>query len=122
MSLLHHAGFEVSDLARSARFYDAVLFPIGARRLVESPHAVAWGVTEPELWITSRAHPAPAYGHLALATRGRIAVEEAHAAGLAHGGRDLGAPGLRPPYGEGYYAAYLADPDGLRVELVAPTR
>jgi len=49
-------------------------------------------------------------------------VDEAHAAGLVHGGRDLGAPGPRPRYGEGYYSAYLADPDGLRVEIVSETR
>lgn len=99
-----------------------MLFAIGARRLHASPHAVAWGLTEPVLWITARSRPAPGYGHVALAARGRVAVDEAHAAGLAHGGRDLGAPGPRPQYGEGRYSAYLADPDGLRVEIVSETR
>ena len=63
--------------------------------------------------------PAPGYGHLALQASGKAAVDGAHAAGLANGGRDDGAPGQRPQYGRRYYAAYLFDPDGLRVEVVS---
>lgn len=117
--MIHHVGFEVSDLARSARFYDAVFFALGGRRLHESPHAVAYGLTAPDFWITSRSAPQPHYGHTAVGARGRIAVDAAHAAGLRNGGRDAGAPGPRPQYGERYYAAYLLDPDGLRLEVVA---
>ena len=62
--------------------------------------------------------PAPGYGHVALGASGRAAVDAAHAAGLAAGGADDGAPGPRPDYGPRYYAAYLLDPDGLRVEVV----
>ncbi|MBV9167666.1 MAG: VOC family protein [Solirubrobacterales bacterium] len=118
--MFDHVGFEVSDLARSARFYDAVSFPLGVRRVLSSEHAVAYGIEGAELWIVVRGRsPGPTYGHLALRASGRAAVNAAHAAGLAHGGSDDGAPGPRPQYGRGCYAAYLRDPDGLRVEVVA---
>ncbi len=118
--MIEHVGYEVSELARSARFYDAVLFAIGARRMVQSPRAVAYGVNGPTIWITARGRtPAPGYGHIALQANGRAAVDGAYAAGLSHGGTDDGPPGDRPQYGRHYYAAYLRDPDGLRVELVS---
>jgi catechol 2,3-dioxygenase-like lactoylglutathione lyase family enzyme len=118
--VIAHLGFEVSNLARSARFYDAVLFALGARRLHEGPTAVAYGTEEPVLWIVARGRPPePGYGHVALRAAGRAAVDAAHAAGLAHGGRDDGAPGPRPQYGPRVYAAYLRDPDGLRVEVTS---
>lgn len=117
--MIDHLGLEVADVAVSARFYDAVLFALGARRLHASDHAVAWGVTEPVLWITARGAPAPGYGHVALRASGTAAVQAAHAGGLQAGGTDDGAPGPRPQYGRRCYAAYLRDPDGLRVEVVA---
>jgi catechol 2,3-dioxygenase-like lactoylglutathione lyase family enzyme len=120
--MIDHIGFEVSDLGRSASFYDAVLFALGARRMVESEHAVAYGVNGPRLWIVVRGRsPGPSYGHLALAASGKAAVDAAHAAGLARGGSDEGSPGMRPQYGRRYYAGYLRDPDGLRVEVVSRT-
>src|SRR3954464_8919269 len=115
-----HLGFEVSDLARSARFYDAVFHALGSRRMHEGAAAVAYGTDETTFWIVERGRPpAPGYGHVALRAAGRAAVDAAHAAGLAHGGRDDGPPGPRPQYGARTYAAYLLDPDGLRVEVVA---
>jgi catechol 2,3-dioxygenase-like lactoylglutathione lyase family enzyme len=89
---IDHVGFEVSDLARTTHFYDPVFRALGGR---------------------------PAYGHVALQASGKAAVDAAYAEGLAHGGADRGAPGQRPQYGRRYYAAYLADPDGLRVEIVS---
>jgi len=118
--VIAHVGFEVTDLSRSARFYDAVLFALGARRLHEAARAIAYGREEPMLWIVDRGRvPAPGYGHVALRAKGRAAVHAAHAAGLANGGLDDGAPGPRPQYGPRVYAAYLRDPDGLRIEVVA---
>lgn len=118
--MIDHVGFEVSDLRRSARFYDAVLYALGARRLVQSEHVVAYGVNAPQVWIVKRGKaPAPGYGHLALSANGKAAVDAAYAGGLANGGTDDGPPGMRPHYGERYYAAYLHDPDGLRVEVVS---
>lgn len=118
--MIDHVGFEVSDLARSAGFYDAVLYALGGRRMLESEHAVAYGINGPALWIVVRGRgPGPGYGHVALQAAGKAAVDAAHGAGLANGGADAGAPGPRPQYGRRYYAAYLRDPDGLRVEVVS---
>jgi catechol 2,3-dioxygenase-like lactoylglutathione lyase family enzyme len=118
--VIDHVGVEVSDLGRSAAFYDAVFFALGVRRVHEGEHAIAYGVNGPSFWITARGRaPAAGYGHVAFRARGRVAVDGAHAAGMANGGHDDGAPGLRPQYGQHYYAAYLQDPDGLHVELVA---
>jgi catechol 2,3-dioxygenase-like lactoylglutathione lyase family enzyme len=121
--MIDHLGVEVADLARSAAFYDAVFFAIGVRRMHEGEHAIAYGVTAPVFWIVTRGRPpAPGYGHVAFRAAGRVAVDHAYAAGLAAGGRGDGEPGLRPHYGPLYYAAYLLDPDGLRVEVVANSR
>jgi catechol 2,3-dioxygenase-like lactoylglutathione lyase family enzyme len=120
IAMIVHVAFEVSDLARSARFYDAVFYALGARRLFESDGAVAYGHDHEQFWIVARGRgPAPDYGHVALAASGRAAVDGAHAAGIANGGSDDGAPGPRPRYGTRYYAGYLLDPDGLRVEVAA---
>jgi catechol 2,3-dioxygenase-like lactoylglutathione lyase family enzyme len=118
--VIDHVGVEVSDLARSSRFYDAVFYALGARRMIDGEHAVAYGVNHPTFWITMRGRsPAPGYGHVALQASGRAAVDAAYRAGLEHGGGDDGPPGPRPQYGRGCYAAYLLDPDRLRVEVVS---
>ncbi|MGI8920894.1 MAG: VOC family protein [Solirubrobacteraceae bacterium] len=118
--MIDHVAFEVSDLVRSGGFYDAVFFALGVRRLHQGDHHVAYGVEHPSYWIVQRGHePAAGYGHIALAATGKVAVDAAHAAGLRAGGSDDGAPGPRPQYGSRCYAAYLRDPDGLRVEVVA---
>jgi catechol 2,3-dioxygenase-like lactoylglutathione lyase family enzyme len=118
--MIDHVGFEVSDLGRSAAFYDAVFYALGARRLVESEHAVAYGINAPAVWIVVRGRsPRPGYGHVAVQAAGRAAVDAAYAAGLTSGGQDDGPPGPRPQYGRRCYAAYLRDPDMLRVEIVS---
>jgi catechol 2,3-dioxygenase-like lactoylglutathione lyase family enzyme len=120
--VLDHIGFEVSDLGRAGRFYDAVFYALGIRRMHSNGAAIAYGVESPVFWITARNGPSPGYGHVALRATGKVAVDAAHAAGVAHGGSDAGAPGARPRYGSRCYAAYLRDPDGLRVELVSGGR
>ena len=118
--MIDHIGFEVTDLARSGRFYDALFRSLGARRTFESEHAIAYGVNGPLFWIVMRGRrPGPSYGHVALAAVGKAAVDAAWAGGVANGGRDDGAPERRPQYGEYYYSGYLLDPDGLRVEVVS---
>jgi catechol 2,3-dioxygenase-like lactoylglutathione lyase family enzyme len=118
--VIDHIGFEVSALERSARFYDAIFYALGARRMFESEHAIAYGTNDPQLWIVVRGRdPGPGYGHVALQASGKAAVDAAHAAGVAAGGADDGQPGQRPKYGRLYYSAYMRDPDGLRVEVVS---
>lgn len=117
--MIDHVGYEVSDLQRSARFYDPVFYALGVRRMLESEQAIAYGINAPQFWIVMRGRaPAGGYGHVALQASGRAAVDAAHRAGLAAGGADDGSPGPRPQYGRRYYAGYLRDPDGLRVEVV----
>ena len=118
--MIDHVGFEVSNLGRSAQFYDALFFALGARRIVDSEHAIAYGVNGPEFWIVVRGRaPGAGYGHIALHASGKAAVDAAYRAALTAGGGDEGPPGQRPQYGARYYAAYLRDPDGLRVEVVS---
>jgi len=118
--MFDHVGFEVSDLPRSAAFYDAVMHCIGGRRMHESGAAIAYGRTRASLWIVARGRATgPASGHVALTAAGKAAVDAAYEAGMANGGTDDGPPGPRPQYGPRYYAAYLRDPDGLRVEVVS---
>jgi catechol 2,3-dioxygenase-like lactoylglutathione lyase family enzyme len=120
--VIDHIGLEVSDLARSAAFYDALFARLGIRRVHTGPQAIAYGSVQPQFWIVRRGlGPAPDWGHVAIRAAGRAAVDAAYQAGLAHGGRPdgpNGAPAARPQYGPRYYAAYLRDPDGLRVEVV----
>jgi catechol 2,3-dioxygenase-like lactoylglutathione lyase family enzyme len=118
--MIDHVGFEVSDLQRSARFYDAIFGRLGARRMVDTEDAIAYGVNGPMFWIVVRGRgPGPDYGHTALHASGKAAVDAAYAAGLENGGSDEGPPGPRPQYGRRYYAAYMRDPDSLRVEIVS---
>jgi catechol 2,3-dioxygenase-like lactoylglutathione lyase family enzyme len=118
--MIDHVGFEVSDLSKSTRFYDAIFYALGARRMLASEQAVAYGLDSPTVWIVVRGRsPSPGYGHMALRASGKAAVDAAHRAGVASGGLDDGRPGPRPQYGERCYAAYMRDPDGLRVEVVS---
>jgi catechol 2,3-dioxygenase-like lactoylglutathione lyase family enzyme len=121
--MLDHLGLEVSDLASSGAFYDAVFFPLGVRRMFESERAVAYGVNDARFWITARDRPPQAtFGHVAFEASGKAAVDAAYEGGLGAGGRSDGPPGPRRQYGPRYYAAYLLDPDGHRIEVVAGSR
>ncbi len=118
--MIDHIGFEVTEMQPCRRFYDAVFFALGARRMHESEHAVAYGINGPLIWFVVRGRvPGPGYGHLALQASGKAAVDAAYTAGIANGGLDDGPPAQRPQYGRRYYAGYLRDPEGLRVEVVS---
>ncbi|WP_386066069.1 VOC family protein [Tahibacter sp. UC22_41] len=120
--MLHHLSFAVADLARAAAFYDAVLAALGYRRVWTSDTAVGYGIEDDnDLFAIKQRGPVspPASGfHLAFAAPSREAVDRFHEAALVHGGRDQGAPGLRPHYGPDYYAAFALDPDGYWIEAV----
>ena len=131
--MLDHVALEVADLARSARFYDALMHPLGGRRIVDSADGIGYGRDRPELWIMPRSAPTtrgathsettPARaGHVAIAASGRRAVDAAHEAGIAAGGRDGGAPAPRALGPPNYYSGYLVDPDGAWLELVSGPR
>lgn len=114
--MIDHISREVRDLEESARFYDAVFYALGARRMRTHAGAVAWGVDEPILVIRAGE---PAGGHVALRAAGKAAVDAAWEAGRGAGGSDDCAPAPRPDEGIRAYRACLRDPDGARVELVS---
>ncbi len=113
-----------TDVARAARFYDAALAPLGLIRRATEDTEVGYGLAEDtrtRLWITLPFDDKPATvgnGSMpALVAPSRDAVRAFHAAALAHGGSDEGAPGLRP-YGPAFFAAYVRDPDGNKLSAV----
>nr|WP_315221896.1 VOC family protein [uncultured Duganella sp.] len=120
--MLHHISFGVRDLRLAGLFYDAALGALGYRRVFEDDTAIGYGVEDDKDLLCLKLRPdaaAPGAGfHLAFAAPSRAAVDAFHAAALAVGGSDNGAPGLREDYGDHYYAAFLVDPDGHRIEAV----
>ena len=120
--MIDHVSVAVRDLERAAHFYAAVLGAIGYERLEVRPHTIGFGKKYPELWINLRTAMVPiaadSGAHVGLRVRSTELVDAFHAAALAAGGTSDGAPGLRPQHGEGYYAAFIRDPDGNRIEVV----
>lgn len=118
--MIDHVSIGVRNVAASKRFYDAALQSLGYRCISDSPESLGYGAKVPALWISATERPVAADTrsglHLCFAAPSRKSVDAFHAAGVAAGGRDNGGPGLRPDYGAGYYAAYLVDPDGYRIE------
>ena len=121
--MLGHISFGVRDLAQAMVFYDAVLVSLGWVRLwSEIPRGVGYGPPEGGEELNLFAHadaapPGPGF-HLAFDAPGRAAVDAFHAAALAYGGSDRGAPGVRLDYGPAYYACFVTDPEGYRLEAV----
>jgi catechol 2,3-dioxygenase-like lactoylglutathione lyase family enzyme len=125
--MLHHISFAVSDLARSIAFYDAALGTLGYVRVWTDRTAAGYGPPGGEdlfaLKARTQALSVPGDGfHLAFAAPDRQAVSGFHATALRQGGRDNGPPGLRAEYGADYFAAFVVDPDGYRIEAVCSGR
>jgi catechol 2,3-dioxygenase-like lactoylglutathione lyase family enzyme len=121
--VIDHVGIEVGDIDRSRSFYEAALAPLGIELVMEFEGMLGFGkVTErgrqPFFWVAARGRPAVSGVHIALGARERDQVDAFHAAGLAAGGTDNGAPGPRPVYHPGYYGAFVLDPDGNNIEAV----
>ena len=129
--MLDHIGLPVSDFATSRAFYGAALAPFGLAVVMEvsaqetgaGAHAGFGQGSKPFFWIGSsplpgRSGAAESHVHVAFAAESRAQVDAFHAAALAAGGRDNGAPGLRPHYHPHYYGAFILDPDGHNIEAV----
>jgi catechol 2,3-dioxygenase-like lactoylglutathione lyase family enzyme len=122
--MIDHISYAVSDYARSRAFYDAVLAPLGYRPMMEFDQVVGYGTGHgPQFWISAGAEATAAVGpghgfHIAFRAPDRAAIDAFYRAALATGGRDNGAPGLREHYHPDYYAAFVFDPDGYRIEAV----
>ena len=118
--MLSHVSIGVKDLAKARSFYDAALKPLGYKCLVEGSEYLGYGAKSPELWVLAAKHPVPADAasglHFCFDASKRADVDAFHAAALKTGGHDNGKPGLRADYGDNYYAAFVVDPDGYRLE------
>lgn len=124
--MLDHVSITVSDLARALPFYDAIMQALGVPCVRRGDTSVGYGIrNRPDddghtylSVVASRGTVVADNRHWCLRAPDRPAVDAFHAAALAHGGRDDGAPGLRPDYHAAYYAAFVLDPDGNRIEAV----
>ena len=118
--MISHVSIGTKNIAAARRFYDAALTPLGYKCLAESNEYLGYGATSPEFWVLNVKRPVPkdeASGlHICFDASSRKAVDSFHAAALKSGGHDNGKPGLRKDYGENYYAAFVVDPDGYRLE------
>jgi catechol 2,3-dioxygenase-like lactoylglutathione lyase family enzyme len=121
--VVHHLSFAVADLPRAAAFYDATLSSLGYTRVWADETAVGYGLPGGGDKFAIKFRPGevvvPGEGfHVAFAAPSRRAIETFYKAALEHGGRDNGGSGLHPEYGDDYYAAFVFDPDGHRIEAV----
>ena len=122
--MLDHTGFPVADYARSKAFHLQALAPLGYALVMEvqqhghdSPAAGFGANGKPDLWIGGEGGLQRSI-HIAIAAQDRAAVDAFYRAAIAAGGKDNGAPGLRPHYHPNYYAAFVLDPDGHNIEAV----
>jgi catechol 2,3-dioxygenase-like lactoylglutathione lyase family enzyme len=120
--MIDHVSVAASNLERAARFYESALASLGLSRLVTRPATIGFGKSYPEFWINLRADMAAVESgsgvHICLRAKSAGEVDAFHAAALQAGGRSDGAPGLRPHDRVRYYAAFVVDPDGNRIEAV----
>lgn len=118
--MIDHVSIGVRDVARARKFYDAALQPLGYACLSAGEDSLGYGGKATAFWISATQHPVPADErsglHFCFEAPNRAAVDAFHKAALKVGGRDNGKPGLRPDYGATYYAAFVVDPEGYRIE------
>ena len=116
--MFDHVGFGATDLAQSKAFFLQALAPLKVALVMEGPYGVGLGQNhKPSLWLhATQQRPTPL--HIAFVASNRAEVDAFHAAALAAGGKDNGAPGLRPQYHPDYYGAFVIGPDGHNVEAV----
>jgi len=120
--MIDHVSVGVADLERAARFYEAALAALGLTRLVTRPGTIGFGKAYPEFWINLRGGmgsvPHESGTHICLRAKTTAEIDAFHAAALSNGGISDGPPGLRPHDRVKYYAAFVLDPDGNRIEAV----
>jgi len=125
LEVIDHISVGSSDLARARLFYDATLGALGYRCLSRDASALGYGRDGISYWLLKSGGPVPANPesglHICFAAPDRDSVHRFYEAALAHGGTDNGAPGTREAYGAGYYATFVIDPDGYRLEAYCDT-
>jgi len=118
--MINHVSVGVRDLKTARRFYDTALAALGYKCLAEGEGYLGYGADAPKFWVLAAEHPVPADAksglHFCFDAASRKAVDAFHAGALKSGGGDNGKPGVRPDYGATYYAAFVVDPDGYRIE------
>jgi len=118
--MFDHVSIGVRDIAKAKRFYDAALQPLGYECLSQGGSSLGYGRGAVAFWISVTERPVPPEPksglHFCLSAPTRESVDSFHAAALKAGGRDNGAPGFRADYDANYYAAFVLDPDGYRLE------
>jgi catechol 2,3-dioxygenase-like lactoylglutathione lyase family enzyme len=118
--MMDHVSIGVRDISATKRFYDAALRPLGYDCLSDGADSLGYGASEASFWMYATDQPVPADEksglHFCFAAPTRDSVDAFHAAALRMGGKDNGPPGLRADYGPRYYAAFVIDPDGYRIE------
>jgi len=118
--MFDHVSIGVSDIPRAGKFYDAALAPLGYTRLSDGANSLGYGKQGVGLWLGATKKPVSADMdsglHFCLIAPDRKAVDAFHAAALKAGGKDNGKPGVRADYSPNYYAAFVIDPDGYRIE------
>jgi catechol 2,3-dioxygenase-like lactoylglutathione lyase family enzyme len=118
--MIDHVSIGVRDITKTKRFYDAALKPLGYQCLSEGEGSLGYGRDAVAFWISAVDHPVQpdvqSGLHFCFAAPNPKSVDAFHAAALAVGGRDNGKAGLRPDYGPSYYAAFVVDPEGYRIE------
>ncbi|MEI9993660.1 MAG: VOC family protein [Rhizomicrobium sp.] len=119
--MLHHVSVGVTDVARAAKFYDAVLGTLGYKRVADySPHAIGYGTDHPEFWIGGAHNGKPTSAgngtHLGFSAKSKAQVLKFHEVALREGGSNNGEPGPRADYGPDYYGAFIYDLDGNKIE------
>jgi catechol 2,3-dioxygenase-like lactoylglutathione lyase family enzyme len=118
--MFDHVSIGVKSLDRSRQFYDAALAPLGYERLSNFDGTMGYGAERPAFWVSEVERPVPADRgsglHFCFVATSEEAVDAFYAAALANGGEDNGPPGIRPDYSQFYYAAFIIDPDGYRLE------
>jgi catechol 2,3-dioxygenase-like lactoylglutathione lyase family enzyme len=121
--MIDHTGITVSDFERSKAFYEKALAPLGYQLIMLLPGAGAgFGIPpKPDFWISPGVPQVPPV-HIAFRADTRAEADAFYQAALAAGGRDNGAPGLRPHYHPSYYGAFVLDPDGNNIEAVCHNR
>lgn len=126
--MIDHSGFNISNPEKSRAFYEKALAPLGYKLIIQIPteftggkFVAGFGVPpKPDFWIGEGTPNTPRI-HIAFQAENRKVVDEFYKAALAAGGKDNGAPGLRPHYHKDYYGAFVLDPDGHNIEAVCHT-
>jgi catechol 2,3-dioxygenase-like lactoylglutathione lyase family enzyme len=118
--MFDHVSIGVRDIAKAKTFYDAAMKPLGFSCLSADDSSLGYGMEGVGFWIISAERPVPddpkSGLHFCFAAPSQDSVRAFHTAALKHGGRDNGKPGVRKDYGPHYYAAFVFDPEGYRLE------